>query len=81
VKAFPFYCYYRCNEAMEMTRAQQLLPDTLGKSSCAFFPGPWWPFRLTPTEQSLGLYEPWVQMEFELETLGLYAGTCQEQQE
>lgn len=59
------YCYYRFNEALEMTRIQQVLPDTLGKSNNAFFPGPWRPFRLIRNEQSPWRYQPWVQTQFE----------------
>jgi hypothetical protein len=60
------YCYFRFNEAREMARTQCVLPDTIGKSSGAFFPGPWRTFRLARIERSYWRCQPWVQIELDL---------------
>lgn len=63
------YCYYRFNEALEMARGQCDLPDTIGKLSPAFSPGPWRSFRLPRRGQPPCLTPPGVQMELPLPRL------------
>lgn len=68
------YCYFRFNEAQRMADTQNVLPDTLGKLSSAFFPGPWRSFRLTRIEQPARLSHPWAQMELDLPWEGISPG-------
>jgi len=60
------YCYYRFNEALEMARSQSDLPDTIGKLSPAFSPGPWRSFRLPRRGRSPCLTRSGVQMDLSL---------------
>jgi len=60
------YCYYRFNEALEMARSQCDLPDTIGKLSPAFSPGPWRSFRLPRRGRPPCLTQHEAQMELSL---------------
>lgn len=60
------YCYFRVGEARKMVSTQCALPDTIGKPSKAFLPGPWRSFRLSRIERSFWMCQQWVQIELDL---------------